>query len=74
LMTEYGQVLRMSVADVRPIGRNAQGVRLIDIEEGDRVVSVARLAEKDGEGDIDGGDPPTETDPGTAPPGGDGSD
>jgi DNA gyrase subunit A len=74
LMTEAGQVLRMSVADVRPIGRNAQGVRLIDIEEGDRVVSVARLAEKDGEGDGDGDEPPTETDAGAAPPSGDGSE
>jgi DNA gyrase subunit A len=74
LMTEAGQVLRMSVADVRPIGRNAQGVRLIDIEEGDRVVSVARLAEKDSEGDVDGVDPPSEAEPGTAPPSGAGPD
>jgi DNA gyrase subunit A len=74
LMTEGGQVLRMSVADVRPIGRNAQGVRLIDIGEGDRVVSVARLAEKDGEGDGEDGDPPSEVDPGAASPSGAGTE
>jgi DNA gyrase subunit A len=31
------------------IGRNTQGVRLIDLEEGERVVSLARLAEKEEE-------------------------
>jgi DNA gyrase subunit A len=31
------------------IGRNTQGVRLIELEEGERVVSVARLAEKEEE-------------------------
>jgi DNA gyrase subunit A len=47
IVTQAGKVLRMAVEDMRAIGRNAQGVRLIGIEEGDRVVSVARLAEKD---------------------------
>jgi len=47
LITQQGKVLRMVVHDVRTIGRNTQGVRLIEIEAGDRVVSVARLAERD---------------------------
>jgi DNA gyrase subunit A len=29
------------------IGRNTQGVRLIELEDGERVVSLARLAEKE---------------------------
>jgi DNA gyrase subunit A len=29
------------------IGRNTQGVRLIDMEPGERVAAVARLAERD---------------------------
>ena len=32
---------------IRSIGRNTQGVRLINLDEGDRVVDVARLGEKD---------------------------
>ena len=36
----------MAAKDVRTIGRATQGVRLIDIDPEDRVVSVARLAEK----------------------------
>jgi DNA gyrase subunit A len=48
LVTEQGKILRTSVAGIRETGRNAQGVRLMQIEfaEGDRVVSVARFAEK----------------------------
>jgi DNA gyrase/topoisomerase IV subunit A len=39
----------MLTNDVRAIGRATQGVRLIDIEDEDKVVSVARLVEKEGE-------------------------
>ncbi|MCL4846984.1 MAG: DNA gyrase subunit A [Acidobacteria bacterium] len=46
LMTEQGKVLRTPVRSIRPIGRDTQGVRLIGIEDGDRVVSMVRLAEK----------------------------
>jgi DNA gyrase subunit A len=52
LITQQGMILRMPANDVRAIGRATQGVRLIDIEGEDRVVSVARLVEKeDGEAD-----------------------
>ena len=47
LITQQGKVLRMVTGDIRSIGRATQGVRLIEIEEGDRVVSVARLAERE---------------------------
>jgi len=49
VMTAEGKILRTKVDDVREIGRNAQGVRLIDMEETDRVVGVAKLAESVGE-------------------------
>jgi DNA gyrase subunit A len=39
------------VNEIRVIGRNTQGVRLIDLEEGERVASVARLAEREEEGE-----------------------
>ncbi|HEX5645460.1 MAG TPA: DNA gyrase subunit A [Nitrospira sp.] len=46
LMAAQGKVLRCKVGDLREIGRNTQGVRILDLEgDEDRVVAVARLAE-----------------------------
>jgi DNA gyrase subunit A len=46
LMAAQGKVLRCKVGDIREIGRNTQGVRILDLEgDEDRVVAVARLAE-----------------------------
>ena len=47
LISQQGMILRMVAKDVRVIGRATQGVRLLGVEEGDEVVSVARLAEKE---------------------------
>jgi len=47
LITEKGMIIRLNTADISTIGRNTQGVRLIQLEEGDHLVSVARLAEKE---------------------------
>src|SRR5712692_4149634 len=55
LITEKGMIIRLNTADISTIGRNTQGVRLIQLEEGDHLVSVARLAERE-EGD-EGGPP-----------------
>jgi DNA gyrase subunit A len=52
LISQFGMILRMKAGDIRSIGRATQGVRLIEMEEGDNVVSVAKLAEKEEEGDI----------------------
>ena len=67
-MTAEGKILRTKVDDVREIGRNAQGVRLIDMAETDRVVGVAKLAESSGEGAVEGGNGANGDDPG--PPAG----
>ncbi|HZH48859.1 MAG TPA: DNA gyrase subunit A [Nitrospira sp.] len=46
LIAAQGKVLRCKVGDIREIGRNTQGVRILDLEgEEDRVVAVARLAD-----------------------------
>jgi len=47
LIANKGRIIRLRAGDVRLQGRNTQGVRLIDLEEGERVVGVARLAEKE---------------------------
>ena len=43
LITGQGTLLRTSVDELREIGRATQGVKLIRVEEGDRVVAVARV-------------------------------
>ena len=47
LTTAKGIFLRSKVGDVRVIGRNAQGVHLIRLEPGDKLVAAARLAKED---------------------------
>ncbi len=47
LITEKGMIIRLNTAEISTIGRNTQGVRLIQLEEGDHLVSVARLAERE---------------------------
>ena len=54
IMTAEGKILRTKVGSLRDIGRNSQGVRLIDMEETDRVVGVAKLDEST-EGDESAG-------------------
>ncbi len=51
LITDRGKIIRLPVAGISLIGRVTQGVTLIDTEPEERVVSVARLAEKGDEGD-----------------------
>ena len=40
LVSRHGKAIRFSEADVRPMGRSAQGVRGIKLEQGDKVVSL----------------------------------
>jgi DNA gyrase subunit A len=54
LISQQGMILRMKAGDIRTIGRATQGVRLIEMEEGDNVVSVAKLAEREEDPDEPG--------------------
>ena len=47
LVTEQGQIIRMTAGDLRPMGRDTQGVRVMDLADGDRLVSLATLREPD---------------------------
>jgi DNA gyrase subunit A len=65
IITEKGVMIRMPVDGLRVIGRNTQGVRLIDLDEGDRVVSATTVEPEDESGgDEEAGTAPV---PGTAP-------
>ncbi|MFC4812606.1 DNA gyrase subunit A [Paenibacillus sp. GCM10023250] len=44
IMTSSGTLIRMSMADISTMGRNTQGVRLINIREEDSVATVTRVA------------------------------
>ncbi len=50
MVTTNGKILRMPVTGVSVIGRNTKGVKFLDVGEGDKVVSIAKLAEKDENG------------------------
>ncbi|MEO6325985.1 MAG: DNA gyrase subunit A, partial [Thermoanaerobaculia bacterium] len=68
LITEQGILIRFATKDVRETGRSAVGVRLIDLDPGDKVVAVAKLAERDE--DVDAAAPlapPDSTDPSSEP-------
>ncbi|MCS6822674.1 MAG: DNA gyrase subunit A [Cytophagaceae bacterium] len=43
IITKSGQTIRMAVSDLRVIGRVSQGVRLIRLNEGDEITSVAKI-------------------------------
>jgi len=63
LISQQGMILRTRVGAIRSIGRATQGVRLIEMDEGDEVVAVAKLAEKEEEEESGNGEapaPPTE--------------
>lgn len=47
IITGQGKIIRFRVADISIIGRNTQGVKLIDLAEGERVVAVAKVMEED---------------------------
>src|SRR5215470_7836833 len=61
LITDGGKVIRMPVHDISVIGRNTQGVRLIGLAEGEKVVGVACVAEQ--EADAEGGSKEPEPEP-----------
>ena len=72
LMTDKGQTLRTRVEHVRATGRNAQGVRVMNVSDGERVVALEWVAEREDDGNedddgledddsIDGSDPIEET-------------
>lgn len=49
IMTQQGQMIRIGVHDIRTISRNTQGVRIIDLAEGDIVVSATSVEPEDDE-------------------------
>ena len=53
LITQEGMIIRLNVSGVREVGRSAQGVKLMNLYDEDRIVAVAKLAEQDEETEIE---------------------
>ncbi|HUG26722.1 MAG TPA: DNA gyrase subunit A [Gemmatimonadales bacterium] len=60
LITRGGIIIRTPVKDIRTTHRNAQGVKVMNLDEGDAVMDVARVVKEDDDGtEEDGGDAET---------------
>jgi DNA gyrase subunit A len=49
LITVGGQMVRITVEGIRETGRNAQGVKLIELEQGDRLTAIAPVISEEGD-------------------------
>ncbi len=57
VLTVNGKGIRLKVKDVRLVGRIAQGVKLINMADGDTIASIARIADAPEEDDEEGTEP-----------------
>jgi DNA gyrase subunit A len=62
LITAQGMVNRTHIREIRLIGRNTQGVRIMNLNEGDKIASIAKVAQED-VGPTSDAPTPTETPP-----------
>jgi DNA gyrase subunit A len=60
LITDRGKLIRVPVAQLKTVGRATQGVRLMRVDEGEKISSVERLAEPEEVDEIAAAAPPTE--------------
>jgi DNA gyrase subunit A len=54
LMSSQGQTVRISCKDIRICGRNTQGVKLINLDAGDKLVAIAPVVSEQKEDDVEG--------------------
>ncbi len=54
MITHNGVIIRVPVDGIRVIGRNTQGVRVMNLDEGDRLQGVARVVKEDESGQEEG--------------------
>ena len=55
VMTEQGKILRTPAREIRTVGRATQGVKLMDLDGDDKIVSVALVDASDEETPADSG-------------------
>jgi DNA gyrase subunit A len=49
VITNNGRAIKCAADDIRKVGRSSKGVRIMKIEENERLVSVARMVEAEAE-------------------------
>lgn len=54
IITTHGMVIRQSVRDIRVMGRNTQGVRVIRLNEGDQIADIAKVVPEEEDENIVG--------------------
>jgi DNA gyrase subunit A len=53
LITDSGVLVRTRVAEIRELGRATQGVTLIALDDGAKLISLQRIVENDANGEVD---------------------
>jgi len=61
LITNVGQMVRTFVKDIREAGRNTMGVKLIDLDEGDKLQAIAPVISEDKDEEDEAGETPAGT-------------
>ncbi len=54
IITKDGKIIRIESGEIRQAGRSTQGVRLVRMEEGDRVAAASVIPEAEPDGDKNG--------------------
>jgi DNA gyrase subunit A len=49
IITKQGQIIRISAGEIRQAGRSTQGVRLVNVEEGDQVAAASLIPDTETE-------------------------
>jgi len=62
MITANGIIIRTGLNQIRPIGRNTQGVRLIKLKEGDKLVAAENIPAEEAEGEEKKGETAQQTD------------
>ncbi|MBW3563893.1 MAG: DNA gyrase subunit A [Acidobacteria bacterium] len=55
LISEWGKLIRFDSSSIRSVGRATQGVKVLDVDEGDRIVGAVKLVERE-EDQLDAGE------------------
>ena len=54
-ISESGMLVRVPAREIRRIGRNTQGVRLVNLKNSDKLMAAARIAEAEGDDEDEAG-------------------
>jgi DNA gyrase subunit A len=74
LITEKGILIRTRIGEIRETGRNAAGVRIIKVDDGDKLVAMAKVDAEEAAAVAEAGEGPTGSPDGDAAPGDTGGD